>query len=213
MGDPVKRQPGRREAKARATRERVLDAAVELFVADGYAATAITSIADAADVAVQTVYAVFGNKRAILSEALARAVVGDDQPGPLRERADWQEMERERDPHAQLIQLATIATKIGSRMAPLYEVMSGAAASDPEIAETFQRQQQARWDDQQRVGTSLARRRALRRGLTGAEATDVLWTIASPRTYHSLVTQRGWGTQRYEHWLGETLIASLLVAD
>jgi AcrR family transcriptional regulator len=210
MADAVKRQPGRREVKARATRRRVLDAALGLFVADGYSGTAITSIADAADVAVQTVYAVFGNKRAILGELLARAVVGDDDAGPLREREDWQAMEGERDPNAQLTQLAGIATKIGLRMAPLYEVMSGAASSDPEIAETFQHQQQARWDDQQWVAKSLSRRGALRAGLTARDATDILWTIASPRTYHSLITQRGWSTHKYERWLAETLIAALL---
>jgi AcrR family transcriptional regulator len=208
--DAGKRPPGRREAKAHATRQRVLDAALELFVADGYAATAITSIADRADVAVQTVYAVFGNKRAILDEVLARAVVGDDEAGPLRQRADWQAMEREGDPRAQLTRLAAIATKIGARMAPLYDVMSGAASSDPEIAETFERQQQGRWDDQQWVAKSLSRRGALRKGLTARDATDILWTVASPRTYHSLVNQRGWSTLKYERWLADTVIAALL---
>ncbi len=67
----------RRQQKALATRGRVLDAALELFLADGYATTTITAIADAADVAVQTVYAVFGTKKAILDELRARAVAGD----------------------------------------------------------------------------------------------------------------------------------------
>lgn len=49
----------------------MLAAAESLFVADGYAATTIAAIAEKADVAVQTVYAVFGNKRAILAELLA----------------------------------------------------------------------------------------------------------------------------------------------
>lgn len=210
MVETVKRKPGRREAKAQATRERVLDAALALFVADGYSATPISSIADAADVAVQTVYAIFRNKRAILQGVLARAVVGDDEAGPLRERADWQAMELEPDPIAQLTQLAAIATNIGARMAPLYEVLSDAASSDPEIAETFRRQQQGRWDDQQWVAKSLSRRRALRKGIDAGDATDILWTVASPRTYHSLVTQRGWNTQKYEQWLAATLSAILL---
>jgi hypothetical protein len=153
---------------------------------------------------------VFGNKRAILEELLARSVVGDDEAGPLRAREDWQAMERERDPRRQLTQLAGIATKIGARMAPLYEVMSGAATADPEIAETFQRQQEARWNDQQWVAKSLSRRGATREGLTARDATDILWTIASPRTYHSLITQRGWSRHKYERWLAETLVAALL---
>lgn len=71
MEEPVKPVPGRRARKALATRHRVLDAAEILFVRDGYAAATIAAIAEKADVAVQTVYAVFGNKRAILAELLA----------------------------------------------------------------------------------------------------------------------------------------------
>src|SRR5436305_1842881 len=119
MDRPVKtrpKTPSRREQKARATRRGVLDAAETLFLAVGYAATTMTAIADAADVAVQTVYAIFGTKRAILTELLAVRVVGDDQRTPLRDRDDWQAMEREPDPRRQLALLASIATRIGKRM-------------------------------------------------------------------------------------------------
>lgn len=210
MVQDVKGQPTRRQQKAAATRQRVLDAALELFLTDGYTTTTIAAIADRADVAVQTVYAVFGNKRAILDELRHRAVVGEGGSGPLRERADWRAMERERDPERQLVLLAAIATSIGEGMGPLYEVMSGAAASDPDIADVFRRQQLARHDDQARVARLLARRGALRDGLTARDATDIMWTVASPRTHHSLVVERGWSTQKYERWLAETLIASLL---
>jgi AcrR family transcriptional regulator len=213
VDERVKGQPTRRQQKAEATRRRVLDAALELFLTDGYATTTIASIADAADVAVQTVYAVFGNKRTILDELRHRAVLGDAGQGTLSERPDWQAMEQERDPRRQLTKLATIAARIGAAMGPLYEVMSGAAASDAEIADIFRRQQQARYDDQLPVARSLARRRALRDGLTARDATDIMWTIASPRTHHSLVAERGWSAEKYERWLAETLIAALLAPE
>ncbi len=188
----------------------MLDAALDLFLTDGYASTTIAAIAEAADVAVQTVYAVFGNKRTILDELRHRAVVGDVGGGALRERSDWRAMEHERDPGRQLRQLATIAARIGAAMGPLYEVMTGAAASDAEIAEVFRTQQQERYDDQLRVARSLARRGALRQGLTARDATDVMWTIASPRTHHSLVVERGWSAEKYEQWLADVLVAALL---
>ncbi|HVT75413.1 MAG TPA: TetR family transcriptional regulator [Acidimicrobiales bacterium] len=209
MATDVKRGMTRRQEKAEATRQRVLDAALELFRTDGYTTATIAAIADAADVAVQTVYAVFGNKKAILDALRARAVTGEGG-GPLRQRPDWQAMERERDPHRQLRLLATIATGIGATMGPLYEVMSGAATSDSDIAETFRRQQQARHDDQRHVAQVLARRGALREGLTAKDATDVMWVIASPSTYNNLVGERGWSRDKYEQWLGDTLIAALL---
>jgi AcrR family transcriptional regulator len=210
MAKAVKGELGRRERKALATRVRVLDAAEDLFVANGYAATTIAAIADAADVAVQTVYAAFGNKRAIFTELLAARVVGDDEATPLRERQEWRAMERERDPHRQLELLASIATRVGNRMAPLYEVMGGAAASDPEIAEMYEQQQQARYDDQRRVAQSLSRRGALRTGLSASHATDIMWAIANPRTHRTLVTDRGWPSAEYERWLAEVLTCSLL---
>lgn len=62
-------------------------AAHELFVATGYAATTIQAIADRAGVAVQTVYAVFGNKRELLRQLIERTITGDDEPLPFTQRA------------------------------------------------------------------------------------------------------------------------------
>lgn len=210
MAEPVKPSTGRRQQKALETRRRVLDAAETLFITDGYTTTTITTIAETADVAVQTVYAVFGTKRAILTELLQRRTVGDDEAAPLRDRDEWRAMERERDPRRQIALLAAIATRIGGRMAALYEVMAGAAGSDPEIAELFDRQQQSRYKDQRRVARSLARAGALRTGLSEVHATDIMWTLANPRTYGTLVTERRWNVHEYEHWLAQQLTWALL---
>ena len=131
MAVSVKSQATRRARKALATRWRILDAAEALFVQNGYAATTITAIAGRADVAVQTVYAVFGTKRAILAELLAVRVVGDDTATPLKDRDDWRAMEAETDPRRQLGRLAAIATRIGERMGALYNVLAGAARLGP----------------------------------------------------------------------------------
>ena len=70
----------KRQAQARETRRTILGAAHELFVAAGYAATTIQAIADEADVAVQTVYAVFGTKRELLRQLIEDTIKGDDEP-------------------------------------------------------------------------------------------------------------------------------------
>jgi TetR/AcrR family transcriptional regulator of autoinduction and epiphytic fitness len=210
--EPVKTRPGRRELKALATRQHVLDAAEALFIRDGYAATTITAIAEAADVAVQTVYAVFGSKRAILAELLQVRTVGDDQHEPLRRREEWQVMEREADPRMQVALLAAIATRIGTRIASLTEVMAAAAGSDREIAAMYQQRQQARYEDQRAIAGSLSGKGALRPGLSADHATDIIWTLASPRNYHALVSERHWTTGEYEHWLAHQLASTLLAA-
>jgi len=209
MGEPVK-TPGRRERKALATRRRVLDAAETLFIRDGYTASTMSAIADMADVAVQTLYAVFGTKRAILTELLAARVVGEDEATPLQDREEWQAMKSESDPRLQLALLAAIATRIGSRIAALYLVIAAAASSDPEIADMYQRQQQGRYRDQRVVARSLSRKGAVRTGLSEAHATDILWTLANPHTYRALVHERQWMTDEYERWLTQVLISALL---
>jgi AcrR family transcriptional regulator len=70
-------RPTLRQERAATTRRRILTAARRLFFRDGYAATTLKAVAAEAGVAVQTVYAVFGSKAAILA-ALREQVV--DQP-------------------------------------------------------------------------------------------------------------------------------------
>jgi hypothetical protein len=50
----------------------------------------------------------------------------------------------------------------------------------------------------------------LRRGVTIAEAADVVWTFNSVETWDLLVNQRGWTPRRLGAWLGRQLSAALL---
>ena len=67
----------RRADKAERTRQTILQAASELFAAQGFAATTINAIAAKADVAAETVYLRFGNKLTLISEILETAIVGN----------------------------------------------------------------------------------------------------------------------------------------
>src|SRR5579863_9760958 len=83
MAEAVKRRydNSRRLAQVRATRAKVIDAAKQLFIEHGYPATTLEAVADAADVALPTLYRLFGSKRALLKEVLDTSLSGDDQPG------------------------------------------------------------------------------------------------------------------------------------
>ena len=76
----------RRSEKARLTRQRIRDAAYDLFVEHGYGVTALQDVADRAGVAVQTIYFVFGTKRALLKELVDVAIAGDDEPVATMDR-------------------------------------------------------------------------------------------------------------------------------
>src|SRR6266540_1150871 len=69
-----------RRDRARATQWRIMKAAYTLFSEQGYAATTMAQVAEAARVAVQTVYFTFHTKPALLSRAYEVAVGGEPEP-------------------------------------------------------------------------------------------------------------------------------------
>lgn len=200
---------GRRQG-ARATRRRIREAAERLFVERGYVATTIEAIAAQAGVAVQTVYFVFGNKRALLSEVLDVAVVGDDAPVPLAERPWLQEVRAERDPVQALGLAAHHGGRLLARMAALYEVLRGAAATDPEIAALLRQSKEERLATQTAWVRLLAERGSLVPGLDAARAGDIVFALFSHELYQLLVVDRGWSPDDWERWLTATLAAQLL---
>ncbi|BBB00082.1 putative TetR family transcriptional regulator [Actinacidiphila reveromycinica] len=79
--------PGRRERKKAATRQKIADAALRLFLERGYDAVGIRDVAAEADVAVTTLFSHFASKEALVFEQdkefeqrLARAAL-DRAPG------------------------------------------------------------------------------------------------------------------------------------
>src|SRR6266566_6911462 len=77
----VKPRRTRRAELAEATRRRILDAAIDLFVEGGYRSTTIESIAEAAQVSVETIYKRFGSKAGMLKAARNAAVADAPEPG------------------------------------------------------------------------------------------------------------------------------------
>lgn len=79
---------GLRAARVLENEERILRAAHELFVRDGYRATTLTAVADAAGVAHRTVYVRFGTKAELLKRVIDLALVGDLAPVEVVSR-EW----------------------------------------------------------------------------------------------------------------------------
>ncbi|MDR2984351.1 MAG: TetR/AcrR family transcriptional regulator [Nocardiopsaceae bacterium] len=204
---------GRRERNARQTRHRILTAAADLFTRQGYAATTMQQIAERADVAWQTVYAVFGTKAAVLSAVFDVAVAGDDEPVPVAERPFVQAIKDAADPKAKAAIFASHLRESAARTARVLSVIDAAAATDPEISEL--------WHNLVRQGVqgmTLAARGfrdqgVLRPDLSIAKAADILWIYVGPWTFRVLVTERGWTLDEYEKWLARTLHTQLLTDE
>ena len=210
MEDPVKPRFPRRQAKARATRRAVLTAAKARFVADGYGGATIQAIADEADVAVQTVYAVFGNKRSILAELVDVSIAGDDAEIAVNAR-DWMRPVWEA-PTAEdrLRAYAAAVRRIMDGAGDVFAVLAAAAAADPDVAELAEAAEQRRRTGASSVVDSVRSVGELRPGLTVVQAVDVLSLLNSPAVFAHLVRRAGWSLDWYERWLADTMVDALL---
>ncbi|CAB4952069.1 unannotated protein [freshwater metagenome] len=74
VGDPAGPRPARGERRAARTRAAILDAAERAFRADGYRGTRMEDLAEAADVAVGSIYGHFGSKDGLYHALAERSV-------------------------------------------------------------------------------------------------------------------------------------------
>lgn len=214
MKDPVKKRSyvsALREERARATRQAVIDAAIELFLARGYPGTSLAAVADQAGVSVDTVYHLFSDKRTLLKLALDVAIGGDDRDVPLLERPEPQQMRDETDQRRQIAIFAAGICRQLERLRPMNDMLRSAAAVDTEIAalraDVHLRQ---RRDAMTMVAGWISARGPLRDELTVDEAAAILWTVASPEVHRMFRIDWRWDASQYQRWLEATLAASLL---
>ena len=209
MADAVKRAG--RGSRARHTRRRIIDAAAELFIADGYTVTTLEQIADRAGVAVQTVYFHFGNKRTVLKEAVDVAAVGDDQPVPLLDRPLCRQLAEERDPRRYISRWLGDGREIFTRIAPIMRVVRDAAGADPDMAAQWQTNQDQRAIAYRMFVQHLADLGALKPGLTIQDALDILLALNSIEVF-LILTERGWSPEKWQTWVTDTITTALLPA-
>ena len=185
-----------RAEQAQATRQRILEGARAQFLAKGWTGTTVKAIADAAGVSPATVYAVFGTKRAMLSSLIDEAITsGSSDPTGLD---DWAESARHRDQRERARRLAGLVSAALPRVAPLERVVREAAGADEEIAGLARDLLEWRRAGAARIVDMLAGREGLRRGVSPAEAADLLFALGGPEVYHLLVEVRGWSVKQFE---------------
>ena len=200
----------RRAEQARATRRRIIDQALELFLRQGYAATTVDQIAARAGVAVQTVYFHFGNKATVLKEIVDVLAVGDDEPIPMLDRPWAQQVRDEPDGRRALAIWLSNGRAIFTRLAPIMKIVRDAAGADPEMAAQWQTNQQQRLTAHRALAQHLAEKQALRPELSADLAADIIFALVSHEVYHLLTAERGWTPTQWEHWINNTLTATIL---
>ncbi|TQN42288.1 TetR family transcriptional regulator [Blastococcus colisei] len=214
VADPVNRRPYRsplRAERARRTRRRVVAAAIDLFLARGYAGTTLAAVASEAEVSVDTVFHLFGSKRRLLQAALDTVVGGDDADVPLLDRPDPQAMRAETDQRQQVAAFAHGILGQLERIAPVDDMLRSAAAVDADVGalrdDLHLRQRRQAMTT---VAGWIASNGPLRDAMPVDEAAAVLWALTSPELHHMFRVHCDWPPDRYERWLRTTLEDSLL---
>ena len=216
MAEPVKGKTDagrRREEHARQRRQRVVDAASQLFGERGYVATTIEAIARAAEVAPATVYQAFGTKQAILAQVLDVTIAGDAGPAALLDR-DWvRQAARHRNPRQRLALVVRHTSQVAARTAPVKEVMRDAAASDPAVRQLLLEDDQRRYLTQHALVDLIIGTGSLRPGCDRDQAAATFFALVNSHGYQLLATQRGWSPDDWQRWLTGVLDRELFGPD
>ncbi len=213
MASVKSRRPYRsrlRADQAALTRLRILEASGELFAERGYVATTVDAVAAHAGVAADTVYAIFGTKKALLSALIDLRVTGSSEGSDVLEGEGPRSVRAvSTQPEMMAAFAADIAPRV-ERVRPIDDVLRSAASVDPDIADLRARMQENRFGKLKTFVEWLAATGPLRDDIDIDEATATVWTLTSPEVNRMLRDVRGWSAPRYEEWLATTLRRALL---
>jgi AcrR family transcriptional regulator len=211
MARAVKRpyDNSRRQAQARATRLRILEAAKALFIEHGYPATTLEAIAIAADTSLPTLYRLFPSKRALLKAVLDVSFGGDDQPVAFADRSEVRAARAEADPVTLVRAFARIGRAFMARSSAIMHVLATAAQVDSDAAQLMEQIRRQRRTGQSRIVAALSARDALDPELEFSEAVDITYVALSPDVHRILTVECGWTAEQYEQWLVRSLRALL----
>lgn len=202
----------RRTEQARRTRQRVLAAARDRFLASGWAATTVRGVAEAAGVSVPTVEQAFGTKARLLEEVIDVAIAGDDEPVAVLDRPWAAEAASEPSLPGFLDRVAAVLADAQQRSARLVVVAEEAAAADPALHPLVEQRLADRAGTAAWIADGVLARATVRTGLDRDGAVDTVWLLMEPVLFCRLTDHRGWSAERYRRWFADS-VARLLTAD
>jgi AcrR family transcriptional regulator len=193
--------PPVRQAQVAHTEERIVAAATELFLADGYQATTLAAVARRAKVGARTVYVRFGTKAALFKRLIDVAIVGDTQPLDVLGRAWTRTAFTAPTAAARIAAFAAGGRQIMERTGALFAVAQQAAAVEPLVAGFWQQGREQTRHVHAVFWTHMAAD-----DLLGPDA-DLDWLIdtttllGAAETYLLITRMLGWDLDTYQDWL------------
>ncbi len=212
MHEPRKRtyRSDLRATQAEATRQAIIAAATRLCRTGGWSSATFPVIAKEAGVSKETVYAVFGNKAALIGEAVKANVAPAATGRHFLDEERPRLIKAQSDPCVQIDLWASYLTEVLERVAPLIEVVRTGAEAEPEMAELYKVLHDGRRDNLRLIAESIAQQRRLRGDLSVDGAADLLWQLASPEVFTLLTKIGSYTVDAYKKWLAGMLKATML---
>jgi AcrR family transcriptional regulator len=205
--------PSLRQAQIAQTEQRILAAATELFLADGYVATTLEAVAKRAQVGARTVYLRFGTKAALFKRVVDVAVVGDTEPVDVLGR-DWMQAALTAPTAAERIAASAAAGRqIMERTGALFAVAQQAAAVEPLIAAQWQQGREQTRYAHALFWTRMAEDGLLDPGLDLDWLIDTSTILAAAETYLLITRLTSWDLEAYQDWLVTTAMRLTQAAE
>ncbi len=190
-----------------ATRQRMLDAAYELFSGQGFRATTIAAIAERAGVAVQTVYFTFHNKDVLLQEVLRQIVMGPAALPPP-EQSWYLAARAEPEPRRAIEHVVEGMTTILARVAPMLPVFHAVAGDT--AGEAYRTGERLRWEGMRDLTRDvLLTKPGVRAGTELEHAVGLVFVLLGPEVFRSFVHNAGWSIEQWKTWTVDALVRDL----
>src|SRR5260370_9689146 len=181
--NPPSPLPSLRQAQIAQTEQRIVAAATELFLADGYVTTTLEAVAKRAQVGARTVYLRFGTKAALFKRVVDVAIVGDTEPVDVLGR-DWMQAALTAPTATERIAAsAAVGRQIMERTGALFGVAQQAAAVEPLIAGFWQQGREQTRHAHAVAWTRMAEDGLLDPGVVLDWLIDTTTILAAPETY------------------------------
>ena len=193
--------------QASATRNRILSTARKLFHHEGFESVTIEKLALVAKVSMPTIYAIFQSKLGIL-RALMEEALPTNQREALVEKSRGETSAKKR-----LAIAAKIARQMYDAERVQMELFRGASVLAPEFRKLEEEREKRRYRRLEETIKMMGREKSLAQGLTLSKAHDILWAFTGRDMYRMFVIERGWTSGRYEKWLAQLLVRTLIGGD
>lgn len=186
---------------------RILEAALRLLVKRGDAAATMAGFANAANISRQALYLHYPDR----GELMLALVDYLDQKRGLP--AELEKLTQAPDGVAALRVMVSLQARTNPGVWPVARAAEAVRRTDPAVEQAWQDRLTHRLRGCREIVVRLAREGKLRPDITPADATDLLWTLTSLRTWEDLVLERRWSAAKYEAHIASALVKILTVSD